>query len=103
MSIHVVAETTPATKDAQVIADMAAAVLASIARIHADGLVAVSTIAENPVPVRVELPPAAEPTVASSPARSRSMADGPPHGARRGSAAARAGRGGTFTPTRAAA
>jgi len=67
MSIHDVAETTPATKDAQVIADMAAAVLASIARIHADGLVAVSTIAENPVPVRLELPPVAEEPVAEEP------------------------------------
>jgi len=64
MSIPAVAETTPATTDAQVIADMAAAVLASIARIHADGLVAVSTIAENHVPVRLELPPVAEEPVA---------------------------------------
>ena len=60
MSIHAVADTTRATTDAQVIAGMAAAVLAAVARIHADALADVQAIAENPVPVRAELPPVAE-------------------------------------------
>ena len=60
MSIHAVAETSLATPDAQVIADMAAEVLASIARIHADGVDAVTTLAEAPRPVRVELPAVVE-------------------------------------------
>lgn len=61
MSTHAVAETTPAATDAQVIAEMAAAVLASVARIHADGVAAVTALAEAPRPVRVVLPPAAPP------------------------------------------
>lgn len=64
MSIQSVAEASPATEDGQVIADMAAAVLASVARIHADGLAAVTALAEAPAPLRAELPPVAEAPVA---------------------------------------
>ena len=60
MSIHAVAESSVATTDAQVIEEMAADVLADIARMHADGLAALTAIAESPAPVRVELPPVAE-------------------------------------------
>jgi hypothetical protein len=60
MSNHALVDHSRATSDVQVIADMAAAVLASIARMHADGLAAVVTLAESPRPIRVELPPVAE-------------------------------------------
>jgi len=62
MSIHAAAERT-ATTDVQAIEEMATAVLASIARIHADGLTAVATIAEDPASVRMLLPEAAAPVV----------------------------------------
>ncbi|MCZ2837616.1 hypothetical protein [Modestobacter sp. VKM Ac-2985] len=68
MSIHAAAER--ATTDAQAIEEMATAVLASIAGIHADGLAAVATIAENPASVRMPLPeaaPVAEPVRAVEP------------------------------------
>ena len=68
MSIHTVAETSPATRDAQVIAGMAAAVLASVARIHAEGLATVAALTEAAHPVRIALPPVAEaPVVAATP------------------------------------
>ncbi|MCZ2807133.1 hypothetical protein O2W18_18650 [Modestobacter sp. VKM Ac-2983] len=69
MSIHAAAEHT-ATTDVQAIEEIATAVLASIARIHADGLAAVATIAENPASVRMPLPeaaPVAEPVRAVEP------------------------------------
>ena len=56
MSIHAVAEDRRATADVQVIADLAAGALESIARIHAAGLAEVLDIAENPVVVRYEPP-----------------------------------------------
>ena len=77
MSIHAVAETTPVTRDAQVIADMAAAVLASVARIHADGLATVTALAEAPAPVRVALPPVAE-AVVEEPAQVEEPAEAAP-------------------------
>ena len=49
MSIHAVAEDRRATPDAQVIAELAAGALESIARIHAAGLAEIVDIAENPV------------------------------------------------------
>ncbi|MCZ2827234.1 hypothetical protein O2W14_00110 [Modestobacter sp. VKM Ac-2986] len=49
MSINAVAEAGQATTDAQVIAELAAGALESIARIHAAGLAEVVDIAENPV------------------------------------------------------
>jgi hypothetical protein len=55
MSIHAVAEDRQATPDAQVIAELAAGALESIARIHAAGMAAVVDIAENPVVVQDEL------------------------------------------------
>ena len=58
MSTHAAVEDTRTTTDAQVIAELADAVLASVARIHADGLAALTAIAENPV--RLPLPPVAE-------------------------------------------
>ncbi|MFQ1004323.1 hypothetical protein [Modestobacter sp. SSW1-42] len=58
MSIHAVAEAGQASTDAQVIAELAAGALESIARIHAAGLAEVVDIAENPVVVVPE--PAAE-------------------------------------------
>ena len=58
MSNHALVEDLQATTDVQVIAEMATAVLATIARLHVDGLAAVTTIAETPV--RLDLPPAAE-------------------------------------------
>lgn len=61
MSIHAAAEHT--ATDVQAIEEMATAVLATIARIHADGLAAVATIAENPMPIRVPLPETAAPVV----------------------------------------
>lgn len=61
MSIHAAAEHT--ATDVQAIEEMATAVLASIARIHADGLATVATIAEDPASVRVPLPEAAAPVV----------------------------------------
>ncbi|MCZ2821228.1 hypothetical protein O2V63_12865 [Modestobacter sp. VKM Ac-2977] len=61
MSIHAAAEHT--ATDVQAIEEMATAVLASIARIHADGLTAVATIAEDPASVRKPLPEAAAPVV----------------------------------------
>jgi hypothetical protein len=54
MSIHAVAEDRQATSDAQVIAELAAGALESIARIHAAGLAEVVDIAENPAAVRDE-------------------------------------------------
>ena len=54
MSIHAVAEDRQAPSDAQVIAELAAGALESIARIHAAGLAEVLDIAENPVVVRPE-------------------------------------------------
>ncbi|MCZ2810717.1 hypothetical protein O2W15_04655 [Modestobacter sp. VKM Ac-2979] len=62
MSIHAAAEHT--ATDVQAIEEMATAVLASIARIHADGLAAVATIAEDPASVRMSLPEAATPVAA---------------------------------------
>ncbi|MCZ2849355.1 hypothetical protein [Modestobacter sp. VKM Ac-2978] len=62
MSIHAAAEHT--ATDVQAIEEMATAVLASIARIHADGLAAVATIAEDPASVRMSLPEAAAPVAA---------------------------------------
>ncbi|MCZ2822802.1 MULTISPECIES: hypothetical protein [unclassified Modestobacter] len=59
MSIHAAAE--HLAIDVQAIEEMATAVLASIARIHTDGLAAVATIAENPASVRMPLPEAAAP------------------------------------------
>ncbi|MGY5882962.1 hypothetical protein [Modestobacter lacusdianchii] len=58
MSNRALAEDPQTATDAEVIAEMATAVLATIARLHADGLTAVTTIAETPV--RLELPPVAE-------------------------------------------
>ena len=54
MSIHAVAEDRQAVPDAQVIAELAAGALESIARIHAAGLAEVVDIAENPVVFRHE-------------------------------------------------
>jgi hypothetical protein len=54
MSIHAVAEDRQATPDVQVIAELAAGALESIARIHAAGLAEVVDIAENPVVVHPE-------------------------------------------------
>ncbi|WP_222195553.1 hypothetical protein [Modestobacter italicus] len=79
MSNHALVEESPATADVQVIAELATAALASIARMHADGAAAVTTIAETPV--RLELPPVAEAPapVEADPTHDEASHDEPAH------------------------